>query len=57
MRFVWPEAARSELRAIDREAAIKILRALDEFGESGEGDVTWRGNGTDTFAFGLAITE
>jgi mRNA interferase RelE/StbE len=49
MRFVWPESARSELRAIDRETAIRILRALGEFGESGTGDVKaltgdWQGN-------------
>ena len=31
MRFIWPESARAELRAIDRESAIRIL--------SGDGDV------------------
>ena len=28
MRFLWPESARAELRAIDRETAIRILHAL-----------------------------
>lgn len=35
MKFVWPESARSELRAVDREMALRILRALDRYGESG----------------------
>jgi len=48
MRFVWPECARSELRAINRDDATRILAALTRYGESGEGDVRalagqWRG--------------
>jgi mRNA interferase RelE/StbE len=48
MRFVWPNSPRSELRAIDRETAIRILRALTEYAESGIGDVKalsglWKG--------------
>ena len=39
MKFVWPESARAELRAIDRETAVRILRALTQYAESGEGDV------------------
>lgn len=39
MKFVWPDSARSELRAIDREAALRILYALTEYGESGKGDI------------------
>ena len=39
MRFVWPDSARSDLRAIDREIAIRILHALTEYGESGKGDL------------------
>jgi mRNA interferase RelE/StbE len=39
MNFVWPEYARSELRAIDRESAMRILVALTRYGESGEGDI------------------
>ncbi len=39
MKFVWPESARAELRAIDRDAAGRILRALTQYGESGAGDV------------------
>jgi hypothetical protein len=38
MKFIWPESARAELRAIDREFAIRILRARTEYGESGVGD-------------------
>ena len=39
MTYIWPESARAELRAIEQETAIRILRALDRYGESGEGDV------------------
>lgn len=49
MRFIWPESARVELRAIDREIAIRILHALTLYGESGVGDVKalagqWQGH-------------
>ena len=40
MRFVWPDSARSDPRAIDREIAIRILHGLTEFGESGEGGLS-----------------
>lgn len=39
MTFIWPESARAELRAIDRETATRILRALTEYSESGAGNV------------------
>jgi mRNA interferase RelE/StbE len=39
MNFVWPESARTDLRGIDRDAAMRILLALTKFGESGEGDI------------------
>jgi mRNA interferase RelE/StbE len=39
MNFTWPESARSELRAVDRESAMRILLALTRYGESGEGDL------------------
>ena len=39
MRFVWPDSARSELRGVDRESAMRILLALTRYGESGEGDI------------------
>lgn len=39
MRFIWPDSARADLRAIDREMAIRILRGLTEYGESGKGDL------------------
>ena len=38
-RFLFTHAARSDLRAIDREQAIKILHALTRFASTGEGDV------------------
>ena len=43
MKFIWPESARAELRAVDREIAIRILHALTEYGESGAGDIKRRG--------------
>jgi len=57
MKFAWPESARAELRAIDREIAIRILQALTEYGESGAGDVKalagqWQGH----FRFEPGIT-
>jgi hypothetical protein len=39
MKFIWPESERAELRAIDREIASRILRALTEYGESRTGDI------------------
>jgi mRNA interferase RelE/StbE len=37
MRFIWPDSARTELRAIDRETALRILHVLTEYGVSGKG--------------------
>ncbi len=39
MKFVWPESARAELRAIDRNAAVRILDALTRYVDYGIGDV------------------
>ncbi|MBK5294809.1 MAG: type II toxin-antitoxin system RelE/ParE family toxin [Acidobacteriia bacterium] len=39
MKFLWPESARAELRAVERETAIRILWALTRYGDTGEGDV------------------
>jgi hypothetical protein len=39
VKFTWPESARDELRSIERQTAIRILRALTEYGDSGVGDV------------------
>jgi len=39
MTFVWPESERAELRAIDREMAIRILHELIRYADSGLGDV------------------
>lgn len=38
-RFRFTEAARADLRRIDREQAMNILVALTRFGNTGEGDV------------------
>lgn len=39
MNFLFTEAARTDLRRIDREQAMNILLALTRFGTTGEGDV------------------
>ena len=39
MKFTWPESARAELRAVDRDSALRILQALTRYVDSGEGDV------------------
>ena len=39
MKFAWPESARSDLRGVDREYAMRILMALTRYGETGEGDI------------------
>jgi mRNA interferase RelE/StbE len=49
VKFSWPESARNELRAIERQTAIRILHALTEYGDSGAGDVRmltgeWQGH-------------
>jgi mRNA interferase RelE/StbE len=37
--FVWESAARADLRRIEREIAMRILLALTQYGETGDGDV------------------
>jgi mRNA-degrading endonuclease RelE of RelBE toxin-antitoxin system len=39
VKFIWPDVAKAELRAVDRESAIRILHALTRFAETGEGNV------------------
>jgi mRNA interferase RelE/StbE len=39
VKFTWPESARNDLRAVDRQTAIRILHALTEYAESGAGDI------------------
>jgi mRNA interferase RelE/StbE len=39
MKFIWPDSARAELRAIDRDTAMRILRALTLYARTGEGDL------------------
>ena len=36
---IWSPEARADLRAIDRETALRVLRAIDAFLENGVGDV------------------
>jgi len=52
MRFIWPDSARSDMRAIDRQIAIRILHGCTEFGESRKGDLkALAGTGKDTLDF------
>jgi mRNA interferase RelE/StbE len=37
--FVWASSARTELRRIERETAMRILLALTRYAETGEGDI------------------
>jgi mRNA-degrading endonuclease RelE of RelBE toxin-antitoxin system len=39
MKFIWPESARSELRAISKSDAMRILHSLTEYAEFGKGDL------------------
>lgn len=39
MKFIWPDSARAELRAIDRDAAMRILQAITLYARTGEGDL------------------
>jgi len=39
VNVIWPESARSELRAVDRENAMRILLAPTRYAESGAGDI------------------
>ncbi len=38
-RIVWTDAARADVRALDKPTAVRILSALHRFAESGAGDV------------------
>lgn len=37
-RIFWTDPAKSDVRRIDRETAMRILGALDRFARTGEGD-------------------
>jgi len=37
--IVWTEAAKAEVRALDKPTAMRLLSALHRFAESGAGDV------------------
>jgi mRNA interferase RelE/StbE len=36
--FIWEPGARTDLRRLDRDIAMRILVALTRYGETGEGD-------------------
>ena len=38
-RIVWTDAARADVRRLDKPTAMRILAALDRFVRTGEGDV------------------
>jgi mRNA-degrading endonuclease RelE of RelBE toxin-antitoxin system len=37
--FIWEPAARSDVRRLKRDTAMRILLAVTHFGKTGEGDV------------------
>jgi mRNA-degrading endonuclease RelE of RelBE toxin-antitoxin system len=39
LHFVWASSSRAELRAVERDTAMRILLALTRYAETGEGDV------------------
>jgi mRNA-degrading endonuclease RelE of RelBE toxin-antitoxin system len=39
MKFIWPDSARAELRAVGQEDDRRILLALTRFADDGSGDV------------------
>jgi mRNA-degrading endonuclease RelE of RelBE toxin-antitoxin system len=41
-RIVWTEAAKADVRALDKPTAMRVLSALHRFAESGVGDVKAR---------------
>ena len=38
-KVIWNDQAKAQLRAIDQETALRILRAIARYLETGEGDV------------------
>lgn len=38
-RLVWTEQAKADIRAIDREPALQVLKTLARFLKTGEGDI------------------
>jgi mRNA-degrading endonuclease RelE of RelBE toxin-antitoxin system len=38
-RIVWTDQAKSDVRALDKTTALRLLHALHRFAESGAGDV------------------
>jgi len=39
MRFLWRPAAREQLRAIDKDSAIRVLEALTRYGRGESADI------------------
>jgi mRNA interferase RelE/StbE len=38
-QILWSEAARTDIRRLDRDTAVRIFAALHRFAETGEGDI------------------
>ena len=38
-KILWSEAARTDIRRLDRDMAMRIFAALHRFAETGEGDI------------------
>ena len=38
-KILWSEAARTDIRRLDRDTAMRIFAALHRFAETGEGDI------------------
>ena len=38
-KIAWSDRARADVRRLDRETAMRILTALHQFAETGEGDI------------------
>jgi hypothetical protein len=38
-KIIWSEHARSDVRRLNRETAMRIFTALHRFAETGEGDI------------------
>ena len=39
LTFVWSSSARADLRRLDRDTAMRVLRSLTRYAKTGEGDV------------------
>ena len=55
-RFVWTEGAKNDLRKLDREQALSILRHLTEYGFAGHGNVKQL-KGSSDFRLRIGVIE